>query len=198
MIQDLLNMVCTRICHDLISSSQGIVQGVESLDDPDKDFVEQSKNFIKDSANTLNSKLVYFRSLCGRAGKIASVEEVKEIGENFINSYNKKVYGVTCQISGMCEDLTLLKIGLGFYCIATDTLIRGGNIDLKFEDSCLVCTMNGERLKLNDLVIEALNGDFSNIDPKSAVAGYIRLMMEDAGLKINIEVEEGIVNFIIK
>ncbi len=199
MQQDLINMICTRICHDLVSSSQGLMQGIESLDDSDKDFVEQSKQFLKDSAESLNAKLVFFRQLCGRVGKLSTVSELLNIGGQYINLFNKRVYKTNYKITGDSENLILLKAGLAFCSIATDTLIRGGELSINIQNDNLLCEMKGDRMKLNPLIFSALNGDLSNIDPKSAIAGYLHLLLLDEGYKLEINtVSEEEIKFIIK
>ncbi len=195
---ELIEMICTRICHDIISSSQGILQGVESLDDSDASFVEQSKLFIKDSAQTLNSKLIFFRSLCGRAGKLASVAEVKEFGGNFLDFFNKRVYEITYEISGESDNITILKAGLAFCCIVTDTLIRGGTLYLDFDGNSLVCRMKGAGLKLNELIFGALEGDLSKVDPKSAVAAYLMLLLKEERFVLTTEFLEDEIKLIVK
>ncbi len=197
-MQELINMVCTRICHDVISSSQGILQGMESLNDNDESFVEQSKLFIKESAETLNAKLIFYRALCGRAGKMVSTKELEEFCVNYLESYNRRVYKINISITGECLDLTLLKSGLAFCCIATDTLIRGGNLTLNYSNNSLECIMTGEKMKFNEDIHNVLTEETDAFEPKSAIAGYLKLVIKDAGLTLLLENSENELKFVIK
>src|SRR5260370_11029232 len=66
---DLAALLCSRVCHDLISPVGAIVNGLEVMDE-DKD--EETKVFaldlIKKSANQASAKLQFCRLAFGAAG----------------------------------------------------------------------------------------------------------------------------------
>src|ERR1700735_3627213 len=66
---DLAALLCSRVCHDLISPVGAIVNGLEVLDE-DKD--EETKTFaldlIKKSANVASAKLQFCRLAFGASG----------------------------------------------------------------------------------------------------------------------------------
>src|ERR1700687_4194493 len=66
---DLAALLCSRVCHDLISPVGAIVNGLEVLDE-DKD--EETKTFaldlIKKSAHVASAKLQFCRLAFGAAG----------------------------------------------------------------------------------------------------------------------------------
>ena len=66
---DLAALLCSRVCHDLISPVGAIVNGLEVLEEA-KD--EETKNFalelIKKSANNASAKLQFCRIAFGAAG----------------------------------------------------------------------------------------------------------------------------------
>src|ERR1700722_19793221 len=66
---DLAELLCSRVCHDLISPVGAIVNGLEVMDE-DKD--EETKVFaldlIKKSANQASAKLQFCRLAFGGAG----------------------------------------------------------------------------------------------------------------------------------
>ena len=67
---DLAALLCSRVCHDLISPAGAIVNGLEVLEEEDSD--EETKTFaldlIKRSAKTASARLQFCRLAFGSAG----------------------------------------------------------------------------------------------------------------------------------
>src|SRR6516164_2868990 len=67
---DLAALLCSRVCHDLISPTGAIVNGLEVLEEEDSD--EETKTFaldlIKRSAKTASARLQFCRLAFGAAG----------------------------------------------------------------------------------------------------------------------------------
>src|SRR3977135_3514423 len=63
-------LLCSRVCHDLISPTGAIVNGLEVLEEEDND--EETQNFaldlIKKSARTASARLQFCRLAFGAAG----------------------------------------------------------------------------------------------------------------------------------
>src|ERR1700681_1387568 len=67
---DLAALLCSRVCHDLISPTGAIVNGLEVLEERESD--EETKTFaldlIKRSAKTASARLQFCRLAFGAAG----------------------------------------------------------------------------------------------------------------------------------
>src|SRR3979411_251880 len=67
---DLAGLLCSRVCHDLITPAGAIVNGLEGLEDKASD--EETKTFaldlIKKSAKTASARLQFCRLAFGAAG----------------------------------------------------------------------------------------------------------------------------------
>src|SRR5437763_4365878 len=67
---DLAALLCSRVCHDLISPTGAIVNGLEVLDEKESD--QETKNFaldlIRKSAKTASARLQFCRLAFGAAG----------------------------------------------------------------------------------------------------------------------------------
>src|SRR5437588_12079533 len=67
---DLAALLCSRVCHDLISPTGAIVNGLEVLDEKESD--QETKNFaldlIRKSAKTASPRLQFCRLAFGAAG----------------------------------------------------------------------------------------------------------------------------------
>ena len=70
---DLAALLCSRVCHDLISPAGAIVNGLEVLEES-KD--EETKTFaldlIKKSARTASARLQFCRLAFGAAGSLTA------------------------------------------------------------------------------------------------------------------------------
>ena len=80
---DLAALLCSRVCHDLISPVGAIVNGLEVLEE-DKD--EETKTFaldlIKKSANTASAKLQFCRIAFGAAGSAGAQIDTRRCRED--------------------------------------------------------------------------------------------------------------------
>src|ERR1700735_5213364 len=66
---ELAAMLCSRVCHDLISPVGAIVNGLEVLDDnPKPDDREFALDLIRKSARTASARLQFCRLAFGAAG----------------------------------------------------------------------------------------------------------------------------------
>src|SRR3979411_2363076 len=77
---DLAALLCSRVCHDLISPTGAIVNGLEVLEEKDSD--EETKTFaldlIKKSARTASGRLQFCRLAFGAAGSSAAQIDLRD------------------------------------------------------------------------------------------------------------------------
>ena len=66
---DLAALLCSRVCHDLISPTGAIVNGLEVLEEAkDEETKEFALDLIKKSAKTASARLQFCRIAFGAAG----------------------------------------------------------------------------------------------------------------------------------
>ena len=66
---DLASLLCSRLCHDLMSPVGALSNGIELLDDEDDPAMkEKCLELLADSARTTANKLKFFRLAFGAAG----------------------------------------------------------------------------------------------------------------------------------
>ncbi|MEA2977827.1 MAG: histidine phosphotransferase ChpT [Alphaproteobacteria bacterium] len=124
---DLAALLCSRVCHDLISPVGAIVNGLEVLEE-EKD--EETKTFaldlIKKSARTASARLQFCRLAFGAAGSAAAqidVGDAEGLARGFLEDDKTKL--------GWNLPRTLLpknrvKLLLNMLVIAGQTIPRGG------------------------------------------------------------------------
>ena len=126
---DLAALLCSRVCHDLISPVGAIVNGLEVLDE-DKD--EETKTFaldlIKKSASTASAKLQFCRIAFGAAGSAGAqidLGDAETIARGFLEDDKTKL---AWNLPRVLLAKNRVKLLLNLLLIAGQTIPRGGQL----------------------------------------------------------------------
>jgi histidine phosphotransferase ChpT len=126
---DLAALLCSRVCHDLISPVGAIVNGMEVLEEA-KD--EETKNFalelIKKSANNASAKLQFCRIAFGAAGSAGAqidLGDAQTVARGFLEDEKTKLAWNLPRILLMKNKVKLL---LNMLLIAGQSIPRGGQL----------------------------------------------------------------------
>jgi histidine phosphotransferase ChpT len=124
---DLAALLCSRVCHDLISPVGAIVNGLEVLEE-DKD--EATKTFaldlIKKSARTASARLQFCRLAFGAAGSAGAqidLGDAENVARNFLEDDKSKI---TWNLPRELVAKNRVKLLLNMLIIASQTIPRGG------------------------------------------------------------------------
>jgi len=128
---DLAALLCSRVCHDLISPAGAIVNGLEVLDEA-KD--EETKTFalslIRKSARTATARLQFCRIAFGAAGSItAQVDtgDAENVARGFIEDEKVKL---TWNLPRALLPKNRVKLLLNMLVVAGHAIPRGGTLTL--------------------------------------------------------------------
>lgn len=132
---DLASLLCSRLCHDLLSPVGALNNGLELLaDETDPDMRERCMELLAESARTSANKLKFFRLAFGAAGgfgEAVDVGETRSAVEALLSSARRT------ELVWMVEAGTLpkaaTKVLLNLVLIANDALARGGRMDVGAE-----------------------------------------------------------------
>src|SRR5215813_3781002 len=127
---DLAALLCSRVCHDLISPTGAIVNGLEVLEEEDSD--EETKAFaldlIKRSAKTASARLQFCRLAFGSAGAPGGnidIGDAQAMARAFIeDGKNKLAWNLPPALLAKNR----LKLLLNLLIIAGQTIPRGGTL----------------------------------------------------------------------
>src|SRR4051812_50023079 len=76
---DLASLLCSRLCHDLMSPVGALNNGIELLaDEQDPDMREKCLELLADSARASANKLKFFRLAFGAAGGVGGEVDTPE------------------------------------------------------------------------------------------------------------------------
>ena len=188
---DLAALLCSRVCHDLISPAGAIVNGLEVLEEKDSD--EETKTFaldlIKRSARTASARLQFCRLAFGAAGSASAqidLGNAQVMARGFIEDDKTKL---TWNLPHMLLPKNRVKLLLNMMVIAQQTIPRGGvlTVDQVGEGEAMGFRVAaaGLNARMPQNIADMLSsGSASSIDAHAVQPYYTRLLAQACGLNV--------------
>ncbi len=186
---DLAALLCSRLCHDMLSPVGALSNGLELLaDEQDEEMRKRCVELLEQSAKISTDKLKFFRLAFGAAGGFGEnvpVEEAQDV-VNALASDAKRVE-LNWAISDSSLPKPAVKVMLNLAQIALDTLVRGGTLDIGAEkregNVEIVARAAGPKIAFDEIIGHALQGDISPVEvtSRTAAAHMIALLAEELG-----------------
>lgn len=190
---DLAALLCSRVCHDVISPVGAIANGLELMDDPETDAEMRAEalHMVRSSAKTATAKLKFCRIAFGAAGSAGALIDMSEAGEvarAFVGEEKVKLEWLAPRENRPKQEVKLM---LNMLLIALAGIPRGGVVTVTAEGQSLKVRAQGERAKINDAMAMALAGttDLLTLDARLVQPYYARILAEAAGLEIKMEMD---------
>ena len=194
------SLLCSRLCHDLLSPIGALNNGIELLsDEHDPDMRARCLDLLGESARASANKLKFFRLAFGAAGGFSEEVDTREA-----RAAIDGLFGADgrIQIGWMVDEPTMsksaLKILLNLVLIAGDSLVRGGRLDIGAERHeagvDIVIRAEGSRIVLDPELRRVLHGDTSGeIAPRAAAAWLVQSLVAEGGGELQLmDEEEGV------
>lgn len=187
---DLASLLCSRLCHDLMSPVGALNNGIELMaDEQDPEMRDRCVELLADSAKATANKLKFFRLAFGAGGGFGDLIDANEarIALEGIFGAERRI-----ELGWMVADDKLskgaMKLLLNLALIVGDALVRGGRLDIGAETTGggLEIAIRGEgpRVMLDAGLREMLvNGapDDGQIEPRAAGAWLAKALAQEAG-----------------
>jgi histidine phosphotransferase ChpT len=129
---DLAALLCSRVCHDLISPVGAIVNGLEVLEDEND---ESTKTFaldlIKKSARQASARLQFCRLAFGAAGSAGAqidLGDAESVARGFMEDDKTKI---AWNLPRLLLAKNRVKLLLNLLVLAGQTIPRGGNLTVE-------------------------------------------------------------------
>ena len=193
---DLAALLCSRVCHDLISPAGAIVNGLEVLEES-KD--EETKTFaldlIKKSARVASARLQFCRIAFGAAGSAGAQIDVGDAGsvaKGFIEDEKVKL---AWNLPRVMLPKNRVKLVLNMLLIANQAIPRGGALTVDpigaGDSMGFRITATGLNARLPQTAMELLAGVAAggNVDAHAIQPYYAGLLARDCGLTVTIAAE---------
>ncbi len=186
---DFAALLCSRLCHDLLSPIGALNNGLELMaDETDPDMRERCLELLADSARTSANKLKFFRLAFGSAGGYGDsvpANEARTAIEGMFAATGRVKIGwlVAEDMLGKLPAKVLLNLSL----IAGDALVRGGQLDIGAERRGdlveIVVRAEGPKIVLDPELRTALTGGLQPdaVSARTAAAWMIQSLVTGAG-----------------
>jgi histidine phosphotransferase ChpT len=194
---DLAALLCSRVCHDLISPTGAIVNGLEVLEEKESD--EETKTFaldlIKKSAKTASARLQFCRLAFGAAGSVSAqidVGDAQSMARAFMEDDKTKL---AWNLPRLLLPKNRVKLLLNMLIIAGQTIPRGGTLTVdpvgEGESMGFRITASGVNARIPQAVPALLDGtsESGSVDAHAIQPFYAGLLARSCGLKVDMKVE---------
>jgi len=193
---DLAALLCSRVCHDLISPVGAIVNGLEVLaEDKDEETQAFALELIKKSANTASAKLQFCRIAFGAAGSAGSqidTGDAEKISRGFLEDDKTKI---AWNIPRVLMGKNRVKLLLNMLLIASQAIPRGGQIVVdpvgEGDNMGFKIVATGPNAKILATVPPLLSGEVGpdGVDAHKIQPFYASLLAQACGLKASVAMD---------
>ena len=169
-------LLCSRICHELVAGIAAINNGVELISEIDSSMFDEAMGLIGGSAKQASARVQYYRMAYGFAGHDALAEHVRHPRARRRAWWNPR-NGSTCRCPmprppGDLQSGTG-KLILNLIVFAMDCLPRGGKItaDVHLVEGrpCIIVMGEGQEARLSDRCAAAIAPDVSSSEDITAL-----------------------------
>ena len=187
---DLAALLCSRVCHDIISPVGAINNGLELLDEGGAD--EDAMNLIRASAINASARLQFARIAFGAAGSAGmqiDTGDAQTVAAAFINNEKPELEWVGARALLPKNQVKLL---LNLLLVANAAIPRGGKLRVSLENldtaPSFTITAQGPMLRVPPKFLELHSGNKPEeaVDAHTVQFYYTLLLSRETGMKINI------------
>jgi histidine phosphotransferase ChpT len=191
---ELAALLCSRVCHDLISPVGAIVNGLEVLDDnpkpEDRDF---ALDLIRKSAKTASARLQFCRLAFGAAGSAGAQIDLGDALNMAKGHIEDGKYTIAWNLPRLLLPKNRVKLLLNMLVIAQQTIPRGGTLTVdpigEGETMSFRVTASGLNARLPQNIADMLGSQAAGVDAHAVQPYYTRLLAEACGLKVSLKAE---------
>ena len=198
-ILELAALLCSRVCHDLISPVGAIVNGLEVLDDnPKPEDREFALDLIRKSARTASARLQFCRLAFGAAGSAGAQIDLGDAQNMARGHIEDAKTSIAWNLPRVLLPKNSVKLLLNMMIIAQQTIPRGGVLTVNpigDGDTMSFRLMTaGLNARLPQNIADILSGAHAAaVDAHAVQPYYTRLLAQACGLTVTLAVEaEGI------
>ncbi|MCP3734435.1 histidine phosphotransferase family protein [Sphingomonas sp. RP10(2022)] len=191
---DFASLLCSRLCHDLLSPVGALNNGLELLgDENEPEMRARVFQLLSESARASANKLKFFRLAFGAAGGFGEQvdsREAKTAIEGLLADNKRTTFNWWVEADTLPK--TALKVMLNLALIASEALVRGGTLDVGGEENGgqleIVVKIEGPRIILDpELRTTLVNGEGDGgVTPRAAAAYLVHTLAGQAGGAVQI------------
>jgi histidine phosphotransferase ChpT len=191
---DLASLLCSRLCHDLMSPIGALNNGIELLaDEQDPEMRQRCLELLEESARASANKLKFFRLAFGAGGGFGEsidTRAAQAVLEGLFGRERRMELG--WMVAGDKLPKGAVKLLLNLALLAGDALVRGGRLDVGAESSDgsieIVIRAEGPRILLDPVLRQTLaeGSAGGTVEPRAAGAWLAHSLAREAGGSIRL------------
>ena len=192
---ELAALLCSKVCHDLISPVGAIVNGLEVLDDnpkpEDRDF---ALDLIRKSAKTASARLQFCRLAFGAAGSSGAQIDLGDAQTMARGQIEDAKTSIAWNLPRLLLPKNRVKLLLNMLVIAQQTIPRGGRLTVdpvgEGESMSFKVSATGLNARLPQSIVTMMASVHAGpVDAHAVQPYYTRLLAESCGLKVSLVAE---------
>ncbi|MGB2729626.1 MAG: histidine phosphotransferase family protein [Methylovirgula sp.] len=190
---DLAALLCSRVCHDVISPVGAIVNGLEVLEEEkDAEMRGFALDLVKKSARTASARLQFSRLAFGAAGSAGAAIDTGDAEQVARGLFADERTRLEWDVPRILMPKDKVKLVLNLCLIAAAAIPRGGIISVKVNDADTVARIEveakGTNARLASHVPQLLAGTPENnhVDAQGIQAYYTGLIARAAKLTLSV------------
>ncbi|MGO4173271.1 histidine phosphotransferase ChpT [Bosea sp. TAF32] len=192
---DLAALLCSRVCHDVISPVGAIVNALEVLEEDDPSMRDFALELIKKSARNASARLQFARLAFGAAGSAGAMIDLGDAG-NVANGFlNDEKLSLDWDAPRALLPKNQVKLLLNLLVIAAQAVPRGGKLvsraSVEGEQGSFEIKATGSHARIPAHVEELLAGNApgGTIDAHAVQPVYTGMVARAAGMEVSVAID---------
>lgn len=192
---DLAALLCSRVCHDVISPVGAIVNALEVLEEDDPSMRDFALELIKKSARNASARLQFARLAFGAAGSAGAMIDLGDAG-NVANGFlNDEKLSLDWEAPRALLPKNQVKLLLNLLVIAAQAVPRGGKLvsraSVEGEQGSFEIKATGSHARIPAHVEELLAGNApgGTIDAHAVQPVYTGMVARAAGMEVSVAID---------
>jgi histidine phosphotransferase ChpT len=193
---DLASLLCSRVCHDVISPVGAIVNGLEVLEDEnDASMRDFAFDLIRKSAKQASARLQFARLAFGAAGSAGASIDLGDAESVARGMFQDDKLAFSWSAPRALFPKNRVKLLLNLIVIAINAVPRGGTVSATVTGDAEACTFVLRSKGLNARIpphAEALlagSPDSGTVDAHGIQAFYAGMVARAAGMSVKMAIE---------
>lgn len=186
MKQNLSELICTRLSHDVIGNVGAVANAVELLEEGDMEFLDDIKSILKTSSGVLSARLKFFRLAFGlNNANLENQDTLKATADAYLSTLGSRNYPLQLEWTPVAPQYA--KVALLGIMIIADTLIRGGQISVRpYQKGIMVVHNENAQISADKVtqLKEAINSGEIGENAQLAPAAYLLELIRNTGMQI--------------
>ena len=200
-------LLCSRVCHDLISPVGAIANGLEVLNDDDDEMMrEHAMSLIQSSAQQASAKLQFARLAFGAAGAAGDNIDLGDAREVTLGLLQSGKVDLEWPTDGQSLPKNAVKLLLNLILIGIDAIPRGGSLHVSGSDAdgdlSIEIRAEGEKAKvaedIRNVLLSSETPPLEDMSARSIQPHLSALVARELGVELTVSDQEEAVSIMAK